>query len=123
MPWYLAAYLLLFVGVSAAGLVDDWISRRSRLYVLAMALTLAVGIVGVLAFAIPKVAAALGAWLWPLLAFAVAMELWSAVSDLRDPQAADALTRGQKAATVAALALVTTPAYVLGAIAATRAAA
>ncbi len=120
MLWYVAFYLVVFVAVGLAGLVEDWRSRRPLWYQAAMLVTLAVGVLFILAFAYESVARAVGVWLWTLLVFGLAMETWSLAQDVRELRAAE-LSRAGALATILIVTALTLPAYVLGAIAAARA--
>ena len=120
MPWYLVTYLLVFVALGIAGIVDDWRSRRPFAWIAAMVTTLLVGVLSVSAFAFPGIGNALRGWLWALLAFAVAMEVVSAVSDLRSVTGDGETSRFEAVLSMLAVAALTLPAYALGVIAAAR---
>ena len=120
MAWYLIVYLVLFAVVGIAGILEDLHSRRPLAFVAGMVVALVVGILSVLAFGLSAFGNALGGWLWALLAFAVSMEVLSLVSDLRDLSRDDNTSRSEAAVITAIVVAVTLPAYVLGALAATR---
>ena len=52
MPWFLIAYLLVFVLVGLAGIAEDWQSRRALAFIAGMLIALSVGVLCIWAFAL-----------------------------------------------------------------------
>lgn len=120
MAWYLIAYLVIFVSLGVTGIVEDCRSRRPGLFVLAMTITLAVGVLWIFAFAYPSLGDTLGRWLWPMFAFAVSMELLSMARDLRDMSNDGETSRGEAVISTLIVLAVTLPSYAMGVVVAVR---
>ena len=118
MSWWLATYLLLFVVISAAGISSDWRSKGSIWLVPTGTATLVLGTLCVCAFAYPEVRNTLGQSLWAIILLGVAAEVGLAISDLSEMRSE--MTQMDLVATTVITALVALPAYLLGALAATR---
>lgn len=120
MTWYLAVYLLFFVVVGIAGLIEDYSARRNPLFIGGMVIALFVGVLSVAAFAFPRFNDSLGAWSWPLIVFAISIEVVSLVADIGDLSRDDETSRPEVVAVTLVTVAMTIPAYVLGVIALAR---
>lgn len=83
MPWWAAAYTIALAGLSASGLIDDLRDGRSRSYLATGTLSAACSLAMVFAYWQEPLAAALGLWILPMLAYAIAWDTWSTALDLR----------------------------------------
>ncbi len=120
MAWYIIVCLVVFFALVISSIVDDWRSRCSFGFIVAVSISGFIGILCIVAFTYASVNRALGNWLWLLIAFAVIVEAWSIVSDYRKMSVEKDSSRTEALVATLVAVLLMLPAYVLGVFAAAR---
>lgn len=83
MPWFAAAYVVLFLAFGVYSFYDDWKERRSAGYLATDAAVNLLWIYFVWAYFHPPLAASMGSGALPLLLGAVSWTAWDAWRELR----------------------------------------